>query len=288
MATLNRAAPPKPPGTKPDDAPDDDAGGDGDGGDAQYVTADQLNKAITKQLGQFARRKLPDLMKSALTTTLVEAGLVKAKPDGDADDDDAPGEGEGQQGAQGTQGGQQGAQGTQGQPSKESKRVARLERELQKMREEQAAAAERDRKAQERGAVTDALKAQGVRPEMIGPLATWMLSDESGRIVRRNAEGQVVFARMEDGGGDPDELPLRDGLSDWFKSDAGKAYIPPRPAGGSGFQAPRAPTPGTRPGGQSQGGQRQGQGQGQNKAQADTELFGAVAGMFEDAQPQGQ
>lgn len=240
----------------------------------EFVTPAQLNAAITKGLRRFATKQLPELLKGSLASALADAGFKKPE-EGEEEEE---GE-EAEQGAQGAQGAAQGAkQGKAAQtpaqapagpqrPTKEARELAKLRKEMEEMQAARKAETEKAQRLQDRNALTEQLTAAGVRKEMVGPLITWLMSDESGRLVRRTDEGKLVFAMGADAGDEIDELPLKDGLGQWFKSDTGKTYLAPRPAGGSGFQG--APQRGAPPA-------RGAQGAASVRDAAEQELFAAL------------
>jgi len=261
-------------------------GGEGEGGEEedddpndQPVTMRELNAAISKSLGRFQRKVLPEMLATTLAKTLDDAGIGK-KPD-----DDGEGEGEGgEDAAQGAQGGanggaegaggskgQQGAQTPQKTPqnSAESRKLAKLQKELEAMRASQEQEKARAAAEEQRRVLGEMFGTAGVKKELTAPLIAYMTSEDSGRMVRRNAEGKLVFVQRD--GEDEDELPLKEGLTAWLKTDTGKTYLAPRQVGGSGFQPPRqgAP-PGTRPATAAQG-----------IAQAEDELMAAVLGTVQ-------
>lgn len=274
MAGQNKAGRKPPPGTT--NAKGAQGGGEEEEEEEEaeeYVTPAQLNAAITKGLRRFASKQLPELLKGSLASALAEAGFKKP---GEGEEEE---EEEAEEGAQGAQGAAQGAkQGKAAQtpaqaptgpqkPSKAERDLAKLRKEMEEMQAARKQEAEKAQRLQDRNALTEQLTTAGVRKEMTGPLITWLLSDESGRLVRRTDEGKLVFAMGADAGDEVDELPLKEGLTAWFKSDTGKTYLAPRQAGGSGFQG--APPRGAPPA-------RGAQGAANARDAAEQELFNAL------------
>jgi hypothetical protein len=139
------------------------------------------------------------------------------------------------------------------QPANENKPAAEAER-LQKKHDAEMAAlraqvesrnAELDKERkqrlenEERSTLSQALAAAGVTNTR-GAIA--LLYTEDKRLAR-NDKGEVVFKVQK--AGFEDFVPVDEGLADWFKTDEGKSYLPPRGAAGSGA----VPSGGGRPGG---------------------------------------
>ena len=247
-------------------------------GEPKLSLAD-VNKAIDARLSRFVKKTLPKVLEGSLTSALTSAGLVKAKPgegaEGEEEEEEEEG-GEQQQGA-GAGGGEAPAGGkaarTAAQPAAqpaaparspaEDKRYRKLQKELADMKAAQAAEAAKRAREEEVATLSTLLPGLNVRPEMIGPLTTYLRAEDSGRMVRRNAEQKLIFVgRDEDG--DEEEMPLKEGLASWLGTDAGKVYVAPKGAGGSGATA------GGKPPGRTGGGN--------SAAELDNALFGMFAG----------
>jgi len=237
------------------------------------LTLADVNKAIDARLSRFAKKSLPKTLEGSLTNALASAGLTKPKAaEGEEEEEE---EEEGQEGAPAAGGGAEAPAGRAAKapatpaapaapapPRGEDKRFKKLQKELADMKAAQAAEAQKRLREEEVNLLATAIPGLNVRPEMIGPLTTYLRAEDSGRMVRRNAEGKVVFVgRDEDG--DEEEVPLKEGLSAWLGTDAGKVYLAPKGAGGSGATpagtAPRRPA-------------------GNTSAALDSELFGIFAG----------
>lgn len=120
------------------------------------------------------------------------------------------------------------------------KRFAQMEREVQKarkmaederhLREEQQAKA---RSQEERSALENALRTQGVKQELLKP-AVALLYTEDKRVARDDS-GQIVFKIPRDGF--VDDLDLETGVGEWLRTAEGKNFAAPKPVAGSGATA---------------------------------------------------
>jgi hypothetical protein len=268
----------KPPGTN-------EEGGEGEGegeGDEQFVTQEQLNAAVTKAITRFGSKTLPKLLETQLTGVLAKAGFKPQAEEGEEGEEGGEGEGEGAEKTPAA--GQERpkkapAQVAPAGPTPEQKKLARLQREMDDLKKEREETARKAAADEERNTLKEQLTSAGVRKEMIGPLAAWMLGEDSGKMVRRNSEGRIVF--LQGSGDEADEVPIKDGLAGWLKTDEGKAHLAPRPVGGSGFQMPgqnRGAAPsGARPGSAAA--------VAQNNASADDDLYSAVMGVVQGGNP---
>lgn len=261
---------------KPKDAPEEEQE-EGEGEEPSYMTAEQVNAAITKAFGRFARRQLPKILESSLADTLSKAGIGRAgegeeEPEGGEGGEGGEGEGAGAVG-DGTSAPKRAAApkqpgGAPAAPTPADRKVAKLQREMEALRAEREAERQKALRQEERTSVHEALTGAGVRKEMLGPLATWLLSEESGRMVRRDTGGKLVWAAGADTGADDvDEVAVKDGLGAWLKTETGKSYLPPRPVGGGG-----GPPPSGRSGGRPPNGA-------EGTRQAEDELLAAVLGV---------
>lgn len=223
---------------------DDGDGGDGEDDDDKPLTAKQVNAAITKAVRSVERR-MSKTFTDTLSKTFADAGLGKKPPTDDTDDDDGDDDE-----APAAKAPKTGAAAADAPPARKGK--SKAERELAKLKadmEAMKATAEAEKAKAQRSelkrATTDLLNAAGVRKEAVPLLVTHLLSEDGGRRIRLNDDGQAVFVMGD--GDDADEMPLKEGVSAWAKTDEGKAYLAPKQAGGSAAgQVPgmQARTPG--------------------------------------------
>lgn len=250
---------------------DDDGGDDGDGGDDEAdkpMSAKQVNAAITKAV-RGVEKRLGKSFGETLKTTLAEAGIGKAKPadddegDDDEGDDDPPAKP---------------ATKPADQPparkgkSKAEKELAKLRGEMDAMKAQAEAEKAKAQRSELKRAATDLLNAAGVRKEAVPLLVTHMLSEDGGRRIRLNDDGQAVFVNGD--GDDAEELSLKEGIATWAKTDEGKAYLAPKQAGGSAA----GQVPGVQPRTVGQGARANGDGGQQQVQAANRDLFNAVMG----------
>lgn len=267
----------KPPGT----TDEGEEGGEEGGEEEEFVTVKQMNAGITRAITRFGAKHLPKILQKQLTETLAAAGF-KAK--GDEDEEEGEGEGEGEEeaekkvpaAARPAKKAPAEQAPANAAPTADQKKLARLQKEMNDLKLEREEAAKKLLADEEKNTLKDQLTAAGVRKEMVGPLTAWMLGEDSGKLVRRNAEGKIVFIQGD--GDDGDEVAIKDGLAGWLKTDTGKTYLAPRQVGGSGLQMPgqRGAAPAARPG--SAAAQ-------QGRDNADDELFGAVMGVVSGGNP---
>lgn len=252
---------------------DEGGGDDGDDGDDDAdkpMTAKQVNAAITKAVRSVEKR-LGRSIGDTVAKVLADAGLSKKAPadddgdDGDSDDDDdapaakPPKNSDAQQPAR------------KPGKSKAERELAKLKADMEAMKAQAEAEKAKAQRAELKRATTDLLNAAGVRKEVVPLLVTYLLSDDGGRRVRLNDDGQAVFVLGD--GDDADEVPLREGIVAWAKTDEGKAYIAPKPAGGSAA----GQVPGVQPRTVGQGARANGD-NGQQVQAANRDLFNAVMG----------
>lgn len=243
--------------------------------EALAVTLADVNKAIDARLGRFAKKTLPKLLETGLTSALTKAGLTKPAEGegGGEEEEEEEGEGAGAEGAPAAgakppKAGAGAAPATPAAPARspaEDKRYKKLQKELTEMKAAQAAEAAKRAREEEVALLAAELPKLNVRPEMVGPLTTYLRSEDAGRLVRRSTEGKVVFAHRDEDG-DEEEVSLRDGLTKWLATDAGKVYVAPKGAGGSG-----ATNAGRPPGKNGAGGN--------TSAELDNALFGMFSGQ---------
>lgn len=250
---------------------DDDGGDDGDGGDDDAdkpMTAKQVNAAITKAV-RGVERRVGKSFADTLKTTLAEAGIGKAKP---ADDDD-----EGDDGDDDDPPAKPAAKPAEQPParkgkSKAEKELAKLRAEMDALKTQAETEKAKAQRAELKRATTDLLTAAGVRKEAVPLLTTHLLSEDGGRRIRLNDDGQAVFVMGD--GDDAEELSLKDGITAWAKTDEGKAYLSPKQAAGTGNGQG---VPGVQPRTVGQPAGANGQ-QVQATAAANRDLFNAVMG----------
>lgn len=271
MAGKNTTGRKPPPGTKTDEGDE----GEGGEGEENFVTQEQLNAAVTKAISRFGAKTLPKILEKQLTETLSKAGFKPAAEEEEEGEGDE-GEGEDEPPKKAPAAGAQAPRKRPAEapantaPTAEQKKLARLQKEMDDLKKEREESAKKALADEEKTVLKDQLTAQGVRKEMLGPLAAWLLGEDSGKIVRRNGEGKIVFIQGE--GDDGDEVPVKDGLAAWLKTDTGKTYLAPRQVGGSGLQMPgqRGAAPAARPGSAQQG-----------RDSADDDLYSAVMGVVQ-------
>lgn len=118
------------------------------------------------------------------------------------------------------------------------KRLKQLERDLERSKAETTAERQKREKteleqaqAADRGALAGALKAKGVREELVEAAVAL----HYGRSAKRGDDGKL---RWHDG---EDELDVEAGVEKWAKTPAGQAFLPPRAAAGSGGTAAGRP-----------------------------------------------
>lgn len=247
---------------KSDDEGDDEGGGDDDAG--KPMGAKAVNAAITKAV-RGVEKRLGKSFGETLKATLAEAGIGKKPESDDADDDDDEGDDPPAKPAA-----KPAAEAPRKGKSKAERDLAKLRAELDAMKATAEADKAKAQRAELKRAATDALVAAGVRKEAVPLLVSHLTSEDGGRRIRLNDEGQAVFVMGE--GDDADEMALKDGVASWAKTDEGKAYLAPKPAAGAASQQV--------PGVQARTvGQPASNGQAaQARSAADRELFNAIMG----------
>jgi len=128
-------------------------------------------------------------------------------------------------------GGDKGGGGLPPEVKKQIDDLAKANKKLQDQvnAEQQARAAQtqKERAAEERGALTKALKASGVADDRLAGAAALLYLD-MGK-VKRDEDGKIKFV------GKNDELvDLDEGVADWAKAGEGKSYLPPAGVKGAG------------------------------------------------------
>ncbi len=221
-----------------------DEGGDdeGDEGDEEGLSEGQLalvNQVVGERIKRF-EKKLGKTLEGVVSKTLAAAGIGKPADEED-DEGDEGDEGDDEEEASkkpAKPAKERAAKEPEDKPAKpandaESRRLKKVQAELAKMREEREAEKRALAAKEERDTLREALKAAGVREELVGPLTTHLLSDDGGKVVRRDTSGKIVYVRQDDDG-DEEEVNVKEGVEDFLKTDAGKAYLAPKGAGGSG------------------------------------------------------
>lgn len=195
-------------------------GDDGAGKKPQYMTPDQVNKAMKDHTSRAA--KAGEVRLKAIETGLAQLTEALTKL--------GAGEGAGSGSAGGT-GGDKAAPPAEWQKqladlsSKLEKANARADEE-KKAREEASAAA---RAKEERSALKDALIERGVTPAQAPVLAAHLHGE--AKAILRTEDDEILFKLGDD------EFALGDGVEKFLATDAGKAWLPPRDAKGSGATA---------------------------------------------------
>jgi hypothetical protein len=189
-----------------------------EGGKAKPMTAEQVNRAIRDHAGRMT--KATDAKLAALTeqNAAMAASLEKLLKATGGEGKGAPGAGDGAQGAVSPEVTKQLADLT-----------SKLEKQTKLAADEKAARETEHRTArtkEERSALKDALLERGV-PAVQAPVLAAYLHGEA-KMIGRTADGTIVYKKGED------ELDLGEGLDEYLKTDAGKAWLPPRGAQGSG------------------------------------------------------
>lgn len=199
----------------------DDPNGNGsdnpNGDDApQYVTPDQLNGAITGHLRRLEQKL--EQREQALIEKLAEQ--FKPKPRDDDDDDDMPpGKGGDDDIAAKMQ------KKFERQLAEERKRIERLEQEREAERS-------KSRDMQLRQSVRDALSEAGIEGTRLKAAMALIIDGE--KRVSLADDGKVQFVDH-----DGVRVGLKEGISEWSKTDDAKVFLPPIGAQGSG-ERPRS------------------------------------------------
>jgi hypothetical protein len=207
----------------PDDQNDNSAAPDGSPADepaAQYVTEEQLSRAVAARLTDYSKKQ--EKAQAAFESRLLQAVSEARDP---ASDDSGVREEQDPKSA-----------------ADETPAVRALQRQLADVsqRLEKSAAEVESERAKARhqsmvGALQDALASAGLDTPVMRH-AVGYLVDTSKR-VRMDDDDSVLF--LDEAGG---ELPLKEGVTAWARSDDAKPYLPPRGASGSG-----SPPAGRRP-----------------------------------------
>lgn len=164
----------------------------------QYVTAEQLNRAITARFAEFSKRQEKSF--AELMAKLETPAAPPQQPEAKA--------GETPEMRALTQ-----------QLSEMRERLARNERE----REE---ATKRANDALSRQKLKDALLARNVTPQHVERAAKWLLND--GTVIAENPDA-ILFRDKTAG-----DLPLEDGLNNWVKTEDARLFLASKAAVGSG------------------------------------------------------
>ena len=187
--------------------------------DVEDLVNAKVNAAISTHLGRFRQSFEKDL--TANISKMMEPITGKLESFGElAEKLQNPSEGDqGQQTSQELE-----------ELKKAQARIAELERKNQEA-EAAAQATERKRlQAEERNALTQALRNSGIEDTRIRA-AVSLIYNEDQRVGRAE-DGSIIFKVPK--AGYTDEVTLDEGLADWLKTDEGKAFLPARSAIGSG------------------------------------------------------
>lgn len=133
-------------------------------------------------------------------------------------------------------------------------RSKELETQLQqerKAREDEKAGRERERQEslakEERAELAAALRTKGITEPQVRAAVALLAGED--KLLGRAEDGSIIF-KVQKGTGQGryvDEVTVDVGVEEWLKTDDGKAFAPPRQAGGAGGlparpgQAPRGP-----------------------------------------------
>lgn len=222
-------------------------GGTGDGGDGGDGGKQGLNEdtkkfianTVNSSVASFMKRDsfknaIAEVVQASVGDAIKSAMAEVTKPN--------PGEGEGGKGGKG---------GTQ--PDPRDAEIAKMRAEQDKLRKQMEknaaeAQAEKDksRTQAERAALTDALRKGGVDDSRIGAAVAYIYLDK--KLVAREAETDKIVMRFEREWGE-ELVPIEKGAVEYLKSDAGKVFLPPVEASGSGNKGGRTITskPGEKP-----------------------------------------
>jgi len=218
-----------------------DDGGDGGGGDGTPKPLDEeaikklVTESVTAAIGpavagavsnHFKRGAVKELIDNAVKT-----GIEALKPAGGDDDDD---------------GGDDKDKGkTKGKPDPETAKAlkalqaqnATLQKQVEAEKAEREAAKAASARGEERGALEKALRAAGVGDSHVPAAAALLIHDQ--KRVKRNDDGAICFEMTRDWGAEL--VPIEKGVTEWAATDAGKVYLPPSDAGGSGNRGGNRP-----------------------------------------------
>lgn len=214
-------------------------GGDGGGGtggtggstgglsdDAMKMVDERVNKAVSTHLSRFRTSFEKDLNKSftTLLTPLSEKLEAALKPKEPVEDPTKPKKDEVD------------ARFTELKQQSEA-RIKALEEENRKSQAEAAQSEAKRRQDEEKAALASVLADQGITGAR-QRAAMSLLYTEDKRVVRED-DGAILFVVPRSGY--TDKVKLDEGVKEWLNTDDGKAFMPPRVAGGSGAKGSPAP-----------------------------------------------
>jgi hypothetical protein len=189
----------------------------------KYITSEDLNRAISKRLGEFSAKQekaFTDLA-SGLGSKL-DALVANPAP---ARDSAAAGKGESPAGSVEDHPLVKGLQ----------KRLSELETSTKAAHESAAAEKAKSRDAEMRRRLSDSLASHGVDSARMKHAIGYLV--DAQKMVRLSEDGETIVFKDESDG----DLDLATGLKAWVKTDDGKLYIPPRGAQGSGDRGGATP-----------------------------------------------
>lgn len=180
----------------------------------QYVTPEQLNRAITSHFQRF-ESKLSQ-REEKLIETLAERFQPPPRHDDDGDDDDA--------GDKGSGGDDDIAAKMQ---KKFERQLAEERKRIERLEQEREAERAKSRDMQLRQSVRDALSEAGIEGTRLKAAMALLVDGE--KRVSLSEEGSVQFVDT-----DGVRVSLKDGISEWSKTEDAKVFLPPVGATGSG------------------------------------------------------
>lgn len=210
-------------------SPDDGTGGgNGDGGTGDGGTppaapvvdekklANIVNSVVTSHLKRNLGSTVADAVKAAFDAQSAATPAAPAAPPAGGDAADDPKEQE----------------------------LAKMRSDVANMRKEMEATkatakAEQDKAivAAERSALSDALRKGGVDDTRLGAAGALLYLDQ--KLVKRNDEDQICMEFQREWG--PELVPIEKGVTEYLTTDAGKIFLPPVDASGSGNTGGRPP-----------------------------------------------
>jgi hypothetical protein len=108
--------------------------------------------------------------------------------------------------------------------------VESIKKDLLRTREEKEAQEQKMRQDEEERTLFDAIRACDVPVEMVEAVGSLLLTRR--KVLHRNDDGTIMFrVQRKDY---TEDLPVKDGVKEFLKTDEGKVYLPPRNVGGSG------------------------------------------------------
>lgn len=183
-----------------------------------------INGAVTTHLG----RMRGDLEKSLSTqfSSLLDEKFASFKPKDDKPDDKRDDK----------------AGDKKDDPEKAKLRsdLDNLTKKLTQQEEERRAEREQLLRNEERSELMSRLREAGIPEPRVKGAVALLLHD--AKAIKRNGENKIVWPVKRDWG--TEDLELDAGVSEWLKTDEGKAFLPPKEAKGSGAGGGKPPKPG--------------------------------------------